>query len=242
MNIRYLFLRLQDSDSDLSKEIEDVSSKLTELGVDFESQDIGEPDKDYLFYLKDMLPVVQDDEDRRSSPSSFDSLSGLLPHLDFAVTVDFDDTDGSDFRADRYEDLFSANVTAGDYSLLIFGFGASLSLGGYIREGGRSSDYDVPDDPNEAVITDSDFTLESIAGIYVFETQSNKPIVYFVGSAPESEMREFEEWSDISSAVSSAPKVNIPQFGDCTPTVLKSVDSLLEEYIGSQTYSFVSEL
>ena len=234
MNLRLICGRVQDSSPDVTQEISDVSSKLEELGIDFEFQDIGEPDTGYLAYLKEMMPPVQDDEDNRNAMKS-DSLSGLIPQLDFYVSIESDHIDGTDVRVSEYEDEFTAFISAGEYSIVLFGLEATLELSGYLNEGMRSHDYDQPDDPDEVVITDSDLSLESIAGVFVSDG-SGLPVVYFEGSVPVDDMDGFNGYAAVASGVASAERISLPQLGEYSKAVLSALDGLLESHIGKQTY------
>lgn len=239
MDIRLLNNPLQDSTSDVSQEISDLSLKLLELGIDFEVQGIGEPDASYLDYLKEMLLPVKDSGEGNPNKMSASSLSALIPQLDFPVSIDSDDVDYGDVDVEREEAFFTSEITAGTFKVTLFGSVASLTLTGYVRAGMHSHDYDVPDDPDEIEITGSDLTLMDVAGILV-QDASGAPVVYLVGSADLEEMDGFTGFN--ASVVEAAPKENIPQFGDYNPTVMLAVDHILESYIGKQTYTAKSQL
>jgi hypothetical protein len=60
MNLRFISRRVQDSNPQVTKDIESTKNLLEASGVDYEAQDIGEPDVEYLAYLRDLLPLAKD--------------------------------------------------------------------------------------------------------------------------------------------------------------------------------------
>lgn len=239
MNIKRIYNRVKDSSSDVSQEISDISHRLTELGVDFEAQDIGESDKEYFEYLQEMLPPVKDDtEDDRNLMKS-DKLSALIPQLDFPKELDASDINGDEVYASEEEENFEADIDAGGFGIKLFGSWASLKIEGHIREGMKSSDYDVPDD---VIITSSDLSLDSIEGIYIFEKESNTPVVFMSGGFDPVDMWNFKGWASVASGAAKAKQRTIPQFGTYNSGVLAAIDNMVEEYIGKQTFTAKSRL
>ena len=121
MNLRRIYNRVKDSTSEVQTEIDLITSQLEELGVDYEVQDIGESDAEYLSYLHEMLPPpIQDSTYNESNAMSADSLSALIPQMDFPVDITYDDTDGADLDTHNVSGDVVLKADAGEYGIAIF--------------------------------------------------------------------------------------------------------------------------
>lgn len=229
MNLRLISRRVKDSSPQVSEDIIEAQELLESQGIDFEPQDIGEPDSEYLAYLRDMLPQVQDS---LGGSVKADRLSEILPRLDFSVDLNDSsnqtDDDGSQYTFKVFKDEFIKVLTASDkYKIILFGGDATLTLG--VKYSNDKGDNDTPPD-SELEVVSSELELDEILGIWVLEGEA--PVVYIEGSmqAEDLEVLGAPEVGDFSNIVMlEDPAV--------TPATLKEIDEILIDHIGSAVYT-----
>lgn len=235
MNLRFISKRVQDSSQEILDTITSTQSTLDDMGVDYETQAIGESDVEYLAYLKDMMPHMKDSSFRVVKADSF---SKIVPMLDFQVDLS-DQTkqvDGSSDSRDGWftfedeNDEFKKVITAGDFLVYLFG-AATISLDVEFELSPGS--YDTP--PDESLeITSSELTLTEIFGIWVLK--GGEPVIYIEGSIPAEDL-DFMG-SPVVDSFSNSVLLKSPTVSNGT---LEEVDSILNKTIGFVEYSADTE-
>lgn len=235
MNLRFISKRVQDSNQEVLDTITSTQSTLDDMGVDYETQAIGESDVEYLAYLKDMVPHMEDSSFRAAKADSF---SKIVPMLDFQVDLSDEtkqvngdsDSRGGWFTFEDENDDFTKVITAGDFLVYLFG-AATIRLDVEFELSPGS--YDTPSDESSE-ITSSDLTLNEIFGIWVLK--GGEPVVYIEGSIAAEDL-------DFMGApvVDSFSNYVLLENPIVSKGTLEEVDSILNKTIGSVEYSADTE-
>lgn len=232
MNLRLISRRVKDSSPQVTEDIAKTQRVLENNGVEYEPQDIGEPDTEYLAYLRDMLPPVKDSV---TGVVKSDTFSEILPHLDFPV--DLNDTskhkndDGRSYSFEEEREEFTKVIVTDDYKIILFGGNAKLTLDvNYTVDAGS---LDTAPYRDEDVVS-SELELEEILGIWVFKEE--EPVVYIEGllSAEDLEALNAPEVEDFDNYVLLEDPV-------VKESTLKDIDDILSSYIGKAVYTADTE-